>query len=110
MIFLIGYFGCKIRYADRYVVLWMYSTRTADWLSTLSWRGEVFLSKYMFFKFSFFIFLQFFIFSNFSVSQDEGDQLATIIELLGIPPQKLLDQSKRARNFVSSKVWFFLPS
>lgn len=35
--------------------------------------------------------------------EDEGDQLATIIELLGMPPQKLLDQSKRARNFISSK-------
>ncbi|XP_067937923.1 dual specificity tyrosine-phosphorylation-regulated kinase 2-like [Watersipora subatra] len=35
--------------------------------------------------------------------EDEGDQLATIIELNGMPPQKLLDQSKRARNFVSSK-------
>jgi len=35
--------------------------------------------------------------------EDEGDQLATIIELLGMPPQKVLDQSKRARNFISSK-------
>ena len=35
--------------------------------------------------------------------EDEGDQLATIIELQGMPPQKLLDQSKRARNFISSK-------
>ncbi|WAR25104.1 DYRK2-like protein [Mya arenaria] len=35
--------------------------------------------------------------------EDEGDQLATIIELQGTPPQKLLDQSKRARNFISSK-------
>lgn len=35
--------------------------------------------------------------------EDEGDQLATIIELSGMPPQKLLDQSKRARNFISSK-------
>lgn len=35
--------------------------------------------------------------------EDEGDQLATIIELLGMPPQKLLDSSKRARNFVTSK-------
>ncbi|XP_053377353.1 dual specificity tyrosine-phosphorylation-regulated kinase 2-like [Mercenaria mercenaria] len=35
--------------------------------------------------------------------EDEGDQLATIIELQGVPPQKLLDQSKRARNFISSK-------
>jgi len=35
--------------------------------------------------------------------EDEGDQLATIIELLGMPPQKILDTSKRARNFISSK-------
>ncbi|XP_064632345.1 dual specificity tyrosine-phosphorylation-regulated kinase 2-like [Lineus longissimus] len=35
--------------------------------------------------------------------EDEGDQLACVIELLGMPSQKLLDQSKRARNFVSSK-------
>lgn len=35
--------------------------------------------------------------------EDEGDQLATIIELNGMPPQKLLQQSKRARNFISSK-------
>lgn len=35
--------------------------------------------------------------------EDEADQLACIIELLGMPPQKLLDQSKRAKNFISSK-------
>ncbi|XP_036363387.1 dual specificity tyrosine-phosphorylation-regulated kinase 2-like [Octopus sinensis] len=35
--------------------------------------------------------------------EDEGDQLACIIEMLGMPPQKLLDHSKRARNFISSK-------
>lgn len=35
--------------------------------------------------------------------EDEGDQLACIIELLGMPPQKLLDVSKRAKNFISSK-------
>ncbi|XP_061124503.1 dual specificity tyrosine-phosphorylation-regulated kinase 2 isoform X1 [Syngnathus typhle] len=35
--------------------------------------------------------------------EDEGDQLACIIELLGMPGQKLLDASKRAKNFVSSK-------
>ena len=35
--------------------------------------------------------------------EDEFDQLACIIELLGMPPQKLLDQSKRAKNFISSK-------
>ena len=35
--------------------------------------------------------------------EDEGDQLSCIIELLGMPPQKLLDCSKRAKNFISSK-------
>ncbi|XP_039625705.1 dual specificity tyrosine-phosphorylation-regulated kinase 2 isoform X1 [Polypterus senegalus] len=35
--------------------------------------------------------------------EDEGDQLACMIELLGMPSQKLLDSSKRAKNFVSSK-------
>lgn len=35
--------------------------------------------------------------------EDEADQLACIVELLGMPPQKLLDQSKRSKNFVSSK-------
>ncbi|CAH1122170.1 unnamed protein product [Ceutorhynchus assimilis] len=35
--------------------------------------------------------------------EDEADQLACIIELLGLPPQRLLDQSKRAKNFISSK-------
>lgn len=35
--------------------------------------------------------------------EDEGDQLATIIELLGMPPQKILDLSKRTRNFITSK-------
>ncbi|KAJ8260418.1 hypothetical protein GJAV_G00181870 [Gymnothorax javanicus] len=35
--------------------------------------------------------------------EDEGDQLACMIELLGMPPQKILDQSKRAKNFISSK-------
>ncbi|KAK3587103.1 hypothetical protein CHS0354_023557 [Potamilus streckersoni] len=35
--------------------------------------------------------------------EDEGDQLATIIELQNMPAQKLIDQSKRARNFISSK-------
>ncbi|XP_036375858.1 dual specificity tyrosine-phosphorylation-regulated kinase 2 isoform X2 [Megalops cyprinoides] len=35
--------------------------------------------------------------------EDEGDQLACVIELLGMPSQKLLDGSKRAKNFVSSK-------
>lgn len=35
--------------------------------------------------------------------EDEGDQLACIIEVLGMPSTKLLDSSKRARNFISSK-------
>ncbi|XP_047245505.1 dual specificity tyrosine-phosphorylation-regulated kinase 2 isoform X1 [Girardinichthys multiradiatus] len=35
--------------------------------------------------------------------EDEADQLACIIELLGMPSPKLLDASKRAKNFVSSK-------
>lgn len=35
--------------------------------------------------------------------EDEGDQLACMIELLGMPPQNLLDQGKRTRNFISSK-------
>lgn len=35
--------------------------------------------------------------------EDEADQLACIMELLGPPPQKLLDQAKRAKNFISSK-------
>ena len=35
--------------------------------------------------------------------EDEGDQLSCIIEVIGMPSQKVLDASKRARNFVSSK-------
>lgn len=35
--------------------------------------------------------------------EDENDQLACIIELLGMPPQKLLDQSKRSKNFITTK-------
>lgn len=35
--------------------------------------------------------------------EDEGDQLACIIEILGIPEQRILDNSKRARNFISSQ-------
>ena len=35
--------------------------------------------------------------------EDESDQLACIIELFGMPPQKVLDNSKRARNFISSR-------
>ena len=40
--------------------------------------------------------------------EDEADQLSCIIELLGMPPQKLLDQSKRAKNFISSKGTFLI--
>lgn len=35
--------------------------------------------------------------------EDENDQLALIVELLGMPPQKILDGAKRQRNFFSSK-------
>ena len=35
--------------------------------------------------------------------EDEGDQLSCIIELLGMPPQRLINQSKRAKKFISSK-------
>lgn len=35
--------------------------------------------------------------------EDEGDQLACTIELLGMPPSRLIEQSKRAKNFISSK-------
>lgn len=35
--------------------------------------------------------------------EDEGDQLALMIELLGMPPTKVIESSKRARNFISSK-------
>jgi len=35
--------------------------------------------------------------------EDESDQLACVIELLGMPPEKLLESSKRAKNFISSK-------
>ncbi|XP_065673538.1 dual specificity tyrosine-phosphorylation-regulated kinase 2 [Hydra vulgaris] len=35
--------------------------------------------------------------------EDESDQLACVIELLGVPPEKLLGNSKRAKNFISSK-------
>uniref|UniRef100_A0A7E4UPR9 Dual specificity tyrosine-phosphorylation-regulated kinase mbk-2 n=1 Tax=Panagrellus redivivus TaxID=6233 RepID=A0A7E4UPR9_PANRE len=35
--------------------------------------------------------------------EDENDQLALIVELLGMPPAKVLDGAKRARNFFSSK-------
>lgn len=35
--------------------------------------------------------------------EDEADQLSCIIEILGMPSQKILDNSKRAKNFISSK-------
>ncbi|CAB3409442.1 unnamed protein product [Caenorhabditis bovis] len=35
--------------------------------------------------------------------EDENDQLALIIELLGMPPPRIVDQAKRARTFISSK-------
>ena len=35
--------------------------------------------------------------------EDEGDQLACIMELIGLPPAALLEKSKRSRNFISSK-------
>jgi dual specificity tyrosine-phosphorylation-regulated kinase 2/3/4 len=38
--------------------------------------------------------------------EDEADQLACTIEVLGMPPAKLLADSKRAKNFISSKVIF----
>ncbi|XP_029005801.1 dual specificity tyrosine-phosphorylation-regulated kinase 3 [Betta splendens] len=35
--------------------------------------------------------------------EDEGDQLACVMELLGMPPQTILEQAKRAKNFINSK-------
>ncbi|XP_075052264.1 dual specificity tyrosine-phosphorylation-regulated kinase 3 isoform X2 [Mixophyes fleayi] len=35
--------------------------------------------------------------------EDEGDQLACMMELLEAPPPKILEQAKRAKNFVNSK-------
>uniref|UniRef100_A0A2K6W2T0 Dual specificity tyrosine-phosphorylation-regulated kinase mbk-2 n=1 Tax=Onchocerca volvulus TaxID=6282 RepID=A0A2K6W2T0_ONCVO len=35
--------------------------------------------------------------------EDESDQLALIIELLGVPPLKVTENAKRSRNFISSK-------
>lgn len=35
--------------------------------------------------------------------EDEGDQLACIIELLGMPPHRLIELGKRSKNFISSK-------
>ncbi|XP_053550179.1 dual specificity tyrosine-phosphorylation-regulated kinase 2-like [Bombina bombina] len=36
-------------------------------------------------------------------SEDEYDQLACIIELLGMPPQRLMDSSKRVNHFFNKK-------
>ncbi|CAO1308367.1 unnamed protein product [Diamesa hyperborea] len=35
--------------------------------------------------------------------EDESDQLACIIELLGLPPKQVLDNSKRAKIFINAK-------
>lgn len=35
--------------------------------------------------------------------EDEGDQLACMMEVLGMPPSKMLDTSKRSRTFFNSK-------
>lgn len=35
--------------------------------------------------------------------EDESDQLACIIEMLGMPSQKVIDAAKRAQNFISSR-------
>lgn len=35
--------------------------------------------------------------------EDESDQLALIVELLGMPPNRIVESAKRARNFFSSK-------
>ena len=35
--------------------------------------------------------------------EDEADQLACIIELLGMPPTRVLENAKRTRQFISSK-------
>lgn len=35
--------------------------------------------------------------------EDEADQLACMIELLGMPPQSVLESSKRAKNFITAK-------
>lgn len=35
--------------------------------------------------------------------EDEADQLACIIEILGVPPTHLLDSAKRTRHFISSQ-------
>ncbi|VDD83353.1 unnamed protein product [Mesocestoides corti] len=34
--------------------------------------------------------------------EDEGDQLACILEVLGMPPQRLLEQSRRMKHFFST--------
>lgn len=35
--------------------------------------------------------------------EDEADQLACMMELLGMPPQAVLEASKRAKNFINAK-------
>uniref|UniRef100_A0AC35GB00 Protein kinase domain-containing protein n=1 Tax=Panagrolaimus sp. PS1159 TaxID=55785 RepID=A0AC35GB00_9BILA len=35
--------------------------------------------------------------------EDENDQLALIVELLGMPPTKIINNAKRARDFFSSE-------
>ncbi|KAM8868769.1 dual specificity tyrosine-phosphorylation-regulated kinase 3 isoform X1 [Synchiropus splendidus] len=35
--------------------------------------------------------------------EDEGDQLACCMELLGIPPQRILEKGKRTKNFINSQ-------
>ena len=69
----------------------MYFVWTFNWIPPppgRRWRYEILLA----------LIWNIFILISFS-----GDQLSCIIELLGMPPQKLLDQSKRAKNFISSK-------
>nr|AAL56407.1 similar to dual-specificity tyrosine-phosphorylation regulated kinase [Oikopleura dioica] len=34
---------------------------------------------------------------------DEGDQLACMIELLGMPPKRMIETAKRTKNFISSR-------
>lgn len=45
------------------------------------------------------------LFTGFALlpGEDEADQLACIIELIGMPPKKILENSKRAKNFISAK-------
>ncbi|XP_021703574.1 dual specificity tyrosine-phosphorylation-regulated kinase 2 isoform X2 [Aedes aegypti] len=45
------------------------------------------------------------LFTGFALlpGEDEADQLACIIELIGMPPKKIIENSKRAKNFISAK-------